>query len=118
MFVTLNFFHLIHRKYFKRARASVITLQKHLRRHIQCKRFVKQRKAAVVLQKHRRGQVARAHVRKLRGEKKKKEEEQKTKEEEEKEKTLGEGETEEAKEGAEKKVKPSEASSLALMGVF
>uniref|UniRef100_A0A669C7U1 Myosin X, like 1 n=2 Tax=Oreochromis niloticus TaxID=8128 RepID=A0A669C7U1_ORENI len=100
------------KKYFKRARASVITLQKHLRRHIQCKRFVKQRKAAVVLQKHRRGQVARAHVRKLRGEKKKKEEEQKTKEEEEKEKTLGEGETEEAKEEAEKKVKPSEASSL------
>ncbi|CAI5696149.1 unnamed protein product [Oreochromis niloticus] len=91
------------KKYFKRARASVITLQKHLRRHIQCKRFVKQRKAAVVLQKHRRGQVARAHVRKLRGEKKKKEEEQKTKEEEEKEKTLGEGETEEAKEEAEKK---------------
>lgn len=78
---------------------------------------MKQRKAAVVLQKHRRGQVARAHVRKLRGEKKKKEEEQKTKEEEEKEKTLGEGETEEA-EGADTKVKPSEASSLALMGVF
>lgn len=77
---------------------------------------MKQRKAAVVLQKHRRGQVARAHVRKLRGEKKK-EEEQKTKEEEEKEKTLGEGETEEA-EGADAKVKPSEAFSLALMGVF
>lgn len=73
-----------HRKHFKRVRASVITLQKHLRRHILRKRFVKQRKATLVLQKHRRGQVARARVRKLREEKKKREEEQRKEEEEEK----------------------------------
>ncbi|KAK1893530.1 Unconventional myosin-X, partial [Dissostichus eleginoides] len=45
------------KKFFKRARASVVTLQKHLRRHLQRRRFVKQRKAVLVLQRHRRGQV-------------------------------------------------------------
>uniref|UniRef100_A0A7N8YIS5 Myosin X, like 1 n=1 Tax=Mastacembelus armatus TaxID=205130 RepID=A0A7N8YIS5_9TELE len=81
------------KKHFKRVRASVITLQKHFRRHIQRRRFVKRRKAVLVLQKHRRGQVARAHVRKLKEEKKKREEELRRKEEEEK-KMLGEGEQE------------------------
>ncbi|KAI4803743.1 hypothetical protein KUCAC02_025392, partial [Chaenocephalus aceratus] len=42
------------KKFFKRARASVVTLQKHLRRHLQRRRFVKQRKAVLVLQRHRR----------------------------------------------------------------
>uniref|UniRef100_A0A667XXW6 Myosin X, like 1 n=1 Tax=Myripristis murdjan TaxID=586833 RepID=A0A667XXW6_9TELE len=85
------------KKHFKRVRASIITLQKHFRKHIQRRRFVKQRKAALVLQKHRRGQVARTRVRKLREEKKKKEEEQRKKEEEEKKKQ-GEGEPQGAKE--------------------
>uniref|UniRef100_A0A8C4EA89 Myosin-X n=1 Tax=Dicentrarchus labrax TaxID=13489 RepID=A0A8C4EA89_DICLA len=75
------------KKHFQRIRASVITLQKHFRKHIQRRRFVKQRKATLVLQRHRRGQVARARVRKLREEKKKKEEEQKKKEEDEKKPT-------------------------------
>lgn len=97
-----------HRKYFKRARASVITLQKHLRRHIQRGRFVKQRKAALVLQKHRRGQVARTRVRKLREEKKKKKEEEQKKEdeEEEKKKEPGKEEQAEASDGDAKKVEP------------
>ncbi|KAK2826424.1 hypothetical protein Q5P01_020638 [Channa striata] len=95
------------KKHFKCVRASVITLQKHFRKHIQRRRFVKQRKAALVLQKHRRGQVARARVRKLREEKKKREEEQRKKEEEEK-KALGEVEQEKESEGAEKKAKSSE----------
>lgn len=97
-----------HRKYFKRARASVITLQKHLRRHIQRRRFVKQRKAALVLQRHRRGQVARTRVRKLREEKKKKKEEEQKKEveEEEKKKEPGKEEQAEASDGDAKKVGP------------
>uniref|UniRef100_A0A8P4K619 Myosin-X n=1 Tax=Dicentrarchus labrax TaxID=13489 RepID=A0A8P4K619_DICLA len=103
------------KKHFQRIRASVITLQKHFRKHIQRRRFVKQRKATLVLQRHRRGQVARARVRKLREEKKKKEEEQKKKEEDEK-KPTAEGEQEEVNEGAEKKPKSSEetASSSVL----
>ncbi|CAG5866602.1 unnamed protein product [Menidia menidia] len=80
------------KKHFKQVRTSVVTLQKHFRKHIQRRRFVKQRKAALVLQKHRRGQVARARVRKLRDEKKKREEEQRKKEEEEKKATGAEGE--------------------------
>ncbi|XP_035529572.1 unconventional myosin-X [Morone saxatilis] len=99
------------KKHFQRIRASVITLQKHFRKHIQRRRFVKQCKATLVLQRHRRGQVARARVRKLREEKKKKEEEQKKKEEDEK-KPLAEGEQEEVNEGAEKKPKsPEETAS-------
>ncbi|KAM7376061.1 hypothetical protein PAMP_005810 [Pampus punctatissimus] len=86
------------KKHFKRVRASVITLQKHFRKHIKRTRFVKQRKAALVLQKHRRGQVARTKVRKLREEKKKKEEELKKKKEEEEKKTVGEGEQAEVNE--------------------
>ncbi|XP_060918799.1 unconventional myosin-X [Labrus mixtus] len=89
------------KKYFKRARASVITLQKHLRRHIQRSKFVKQRKATLVLQRHRRGQVARARVRKIREEKKKKEEEQRRKEAGEKS-TPGEGEQQEKVDGKAK----------------
>nr|XP_061798351.1 unconventional myosin-X-like [Nerophis lumbriciformis] len=69
------------KKHFKRVRASTITLQKHLRRHIQRSRFVRQRKATLVLQRHRRGQVARALVRKLRGERRKKEVEERKEEE-------------------------------------
>ncbi|KAM9708717.1 unconventional myosin-X isoform 3-T3 [Menidia menidia] len=80
------------KKHFKQVRTSVVTLQKHFRKHIQRRRFVKQRKAALVLQKHQRGQVARARVRKLREEKKKREEEQRKKEEEEKKTTGEEGE--------------------------
>uniref|UniRef100_A0A7N6A7K9 Myosin X, like 1 n=1 Tax=Anabas testudineus TaxID=64144 RepID=A0A7N6A7K9_ANATE len=95
------------KKHFKHVRASVITLQKHFRKHIQHTRYVKQRKAALVLQKHRRGQVARTRVRKLKEEKKKREEEQRKKEEEEK-KALGEKEQEKANEGAEKKTNSTE----------
>uniref|UniRef100_A0A3B3ZC45 Myosin X, like 1 n=1 Tax=Periophthalmus magnuspinnatus TaxID=409849 RepID=A0A3B3ZC45_9GOBI len=93
-------FSLCNRKFFKRARASVITLQKHLRRHILRKRFVKQRKAVVVLQKHRRGQVARARVRKLREEKRKREEQKKKEEEEEKKEGAEKGEKDESDEKA------------------
>ncbi|KAF0044119.1 hypothetical protein F2P81_003277 [Scophthalmus maximus] len=64
------------KKYFKRVRAGVVTLQKHFRKHIQRRRYVKQRKAVLVLQKHRRGQVARSRVRKLREEIDKKSEEE------------------------------------------
>ncbi|XP_075873853.1 unconventional myosin-X [Nelusetta ayraudi] len=102
------------KKYFKRARASIITLQKHLRRHIQHRRFVKQRKATLVLQKHRRGQVARTRVRKLREEKKKKEDELRKKEEkeeekqEEEEKKKEEGEEKKKEEGAEDEVQQME----------
>ncbi|XP_032355467.1 unconventional myosin-X isoform X2 [Etheostoma spectabile] len=99
------------KKHFKRVRASVVTLQKHFRKHIQRRRFVKKRKAALVLQRHRRGQVARTRVRKLREEKKKKEEEEKKKVEVEEKKTAGEGEQEEANEGAEKKAESSEESA-------
>lgn len=99
------------RKHFKRVRTSVVTLQKHLKKHIQRRRFVKQCKAALVLQRHRRGQVARAQVRKLKEEMKKKEEEQKKKEEEEK-KALDKGEQEEVNEGDEKKAKVSAAPSV------
>uniref|UniRef100_A0A8C6PD54 Myosin X, like 1 n=1 Tax=Nothobranchius furzeri TaxID=105023 RepID=A0A8C6PD54_NOTFU len=95
-------------EHFKLVRTSVVTLQKHLRRHIQRKRFVKQRRATLVLQRHRRGQVARTHVRKLKEEKKKREDEQRRKEEEEKEKS-GEEEKEESNED-EKKGKSSEVS--------
>ncbi|KAF3701053.1 Unconventional myosin-X Unconventional myosin-10 [Channa argus] len=95
------------KKHFKHLRASVVTLQKHFRKHIQRRRFVKQRKAALVLQKHRRGQVARARVRKLREEKRKTQEEQRKKEEEEN-KAPGEGQQEKASEGAEKTAKSSE----------
>lgn len=96
------------RKRFKLIRASVVTLQKHFRKHIQRRRFVKQRKAALVLQRHRRGQVVRDRVRKLREEKTKREEEQKKKEEGEK-KTPGEGEQEKVEvEGAAKKAKSPE----------
>uniref|UniRef100_A0A665TKD2 Myosin X, like 1 n=1 Tax=Echeneis naucrates TaxID=173247 RepID=A0A665TKD2_ECHNA len=93
------------KKYFKCVRASVVTLQKHFRKYIQCRRYVKRRKAALVLQKHMRGQVARARVRKLREEKKKREDEQRKTDETEK-KTSAEGEQEE---GAVKKTKSSEA---------
>lgn len=68
-----------------------------------------------MLQKHRRGQVARAHVRKLKEEKKKREEEQRKKEEEEM-KALLQGEQENANEGAEKKTKSSEASDAFQRG--
>uniref|UniRef100_A0A3Q1BLP4 Myosin X, like 1 n=1 Tax=Amphiprion ocellaris TaxID=80972 RepID=A0A3Q1BLP4_AMPOC len=95
------------KKHFKRVRISVVTLQKHLRRHIQHQRFTTQRKAVLVLQKHRRGQVARTRVRKLKEEKKKKEEEQRKKEEGEK-KAAGEGGQEEANEGDETKEKSQE----------
>lgn len=106
------FLPLDNRKYFKGVRASVVTLQKHLKRYIHRKRFVKQRKAALVLQKHRRGQVARTRVRKLREAKKKKEDEQKKKEEGNKiqeegkveEEAMGNGEKEELNEGDDKKV--------------
>ncbi|KAM6912324.1 unconventional myosin-X [Xenentodon cancila] len=98
------------KKHFKRVRTSVITLQKHFRKHILHRRFAKQRKAALVLQKHRRGQVARAHVRKLREEKKKREEEQRKKEDEEKTKT-GETEQLEVNEGEEKNENSSEDQS-------
>uniref|UniRef100_A0AAQ6AKB0 Myosin X, like 1 n=1 Tax=Amphiprion ocellaris TaxID=80972 RepID=A0AAQ6AKB0_AMPOC len=101
------FRHLVLRKHFKRVRISVVTLQKHLRRHIQHQRFTTQRKAVLVLQKHRRGQVARTRVRKLKEEKKKKEEEQRKKEEGEK-KAAGEGGQEEANEGDETKEKSQE----------
>lgn len=101
-----------HRKHFKRVRASVVTLQKHFRKHIQRRRFVKQRKATLVLQRHRRGQVARTRVRKLREEKQKSEEKEKKKEEKEDEekKKTGDGEQEAASEGAEK-AKSSEESA-------
>lgn len=71
---------------------------------------MKQRKATLVLQKHRRGQVARARVRKLREERKKREEEQRKKEEEDK-KALREGEQEEENDDEEKKAKSTEASA-------
>uniref|UniRef100_A0AAQ5X6Q5 Myosin X, like 1 n=1 Tax=Amphiprion ocellaris TaxID=80972 RepID=A0AAQ5X6Q5_AMPOC len=99
------------KKHFKRVRISVVTLQKHLRRHIQHQRFTTQRKAVLVLQKHRRGQVARTRVRKLKEEKKKKEEEQRKKEEGEK-KAAGEGGQEEANEGDETKEKSQEARQM------
>uniref|UniRef100_A0A3B3ZCM5 Myosin X, like 1 n=1 Tax=Periophthalmus magnuspinnatus TaxID=409849 RepID=A0A3B3ZCM5_9GOBI len=85
----------------------VITLQKHLRRHILRKRFVKQRKAVVVLQKHRRGQVARARVRKLREEKRKREEQKKKEEEEEKKEGAEKGEKDESDEKAKNERKYS-----------
>uniref|UniRef100_A0A8D3B7K6 Unconventional myosin-X-like n=1 Tax=Scophthalmus maximus TaxID=52904 RepID=A0A8D3B7K6_SCOMX len=98
------------KKYFKRVRAGVVTLQKHFRKHIQRRRYVKQRKAVLVLQKHRRGQVARSRVRKLREEiDKKSEVEQRDKEEVDK-KSLGEGQQEEESEGAEAKATSAEAS--------
>lgn len=74
---------------------------------------MKQRKAALVLQKHRRGQVARARVRKLKEEKKKREEELRKTEDEEK-KVTGEREQVEGSEGAEKNGIESEASDECL----
>ncbi|XP_068607805.1 unconventional myosin-X [Brachionichthys hirsutus] len=81
------------KKHFKRVCAGILTIQKYLRKHLHHRRFVRKRKAVLVLQRHRRGQVARAQVRKLRDEKKKREKE-------EEEKLLGDGHQEEASDEA------------------
>lgn len=71
------------RKHFKKALASVVTIQKNYRAHLYQKRYLQKCSAVLVLQRHRRGQVARSICRKLREEKKKREEEENRKKAEE-----------------------------------
>ncbi|XP_062383564.1 unconventional myosin-X [Sardina pilchardus] len=82
------------RKYYRKARASIVTIQKNLRACLGRRRYAKKRSAALLLQRHHRGQLARARCRKLREEKRKREEEERKKRGEE-EKTEGEGQTQE-----------------------
>ncbi|XP_031414316.1 unconventional myosin-X isoform X2 [Clupea harengus] len=94
------------RKFYKKARASIITIQKNLRACLGRRKFERKRSATLVLQKHRRGQLARTRCRKLREEKRKREEEERKKREEETKTTEGEGQTQEGvtarQEGEEK----------------
>ncbi|XP_036401500.1 unconventional myosin-X-like [Megalops cyprinoides] len=71
------------RKYYKKALASVLTIQKNYRAHFWRRSFLRQRSAALVLQRHHRGQLARRRCRKLREERRRKEEEERRKKEEE-----------------------------------
>nr|XP_057937730.1 unconventional myosin-X [Doryrhamphus excisus] len=71
------------RKQYKRALASIVTIQKNYRAHFWRRSFLRLRLASVVLQKHHRGQVARSLCRQLREEKRRKEEEERRRVEEE-----------------------------------
>ena len=80
--VTFSFVLYFTRKFYKKARASIITIQKNLRACLGRRKFERKRSATLVLQKHRRGQLARTRCRKLREEKRKREEEERKKREE------------------------------------
>ncbi|CAL8273724.1 unnamed protein product [Merluccius merluccius] len=91
------------KKHFKQVRSSVVTLQRHFRKHILRRRFLRRRKATLVLQKHRRGQVARTRVRKLREDRKKRQEEEEEEENKTKNKQQAEAKTGGGEGGGEEK---------------
>ncbi|XP_051563416.1 unconventional myosin-X-like [Myxocyprinus asiaticus] len=100
----------IARKNFKKALASIVTIQKNYRAHLYKQWYLRKRSAVLVLQKHRRGQVVRGICRKLREQKRKKEEEERRMKEEVGKMTEGEQnkKDEEEKEGEKESPRSAE----------